>query len=184
MVGLSSQLKESSHKDLLNYALALQALFCFPLVICSLIVSSTANAGFAYGLLSSFLNMLFIGGSYYALQARRESMFIGFLVGVGCMLTIVNFANSIFWGQLSGCEPVAKPIGQYTCDHPAVYGAVCTFSVFIFLSQTIFTVGVTMWRSELILEMSNADAESIGPFYDDLPQASGHHDDKQESVDL
>ena len=184
MVGLATQVKNSSHKELLIYAVALQALFCFPLVVCSLVVSSTANAGFAYGLLTSFINMGFIGGAYYALQTRRDAMIIGGLIGMGGMLSAVNFANSIFWGQLSGCETVTKPIGQYTCDHPAVYGAVCSFSVFIFLSQAFFTVGVTMWRGELVLEIFNSDSDSAVGFYDDLPQASSHHDDKQESVDL
>lgn len=183
VTSFATHIKESDHKDLLKYSVMLQGLFCFPLVICSLVVSGTANSGFAYGLLTAFLNMIFIGGSYYALKERREAILIGFLIGVGAMMAIINFANSIFWGQLSGCEQVLKPIGQYTCDHPAAYGAVCTFSVFMFLTQLFFGTGLLLWRSELILETLNSDGDTAG-FYDDLPQASGHLDDKQESVDL
>ena len=183
IVGFATHIKESDHKDLLIYSVMLQALFCCPLVICSLVVSGTANSGFAYGLLTAFLNMGFIGGSYYTLKERREAIVLGFLIGVVAMLSIVNFSNSIFWGQLSGCEPVPKPIGQYTCDHPAAYGAVCTFSVFMFLTQIFFGTGLVLWRNELVLETLNSDGDTAG-FYDDLPQASCHRDDKQESVDL
>jgi hypothetical protein len=182
LVGFATHLQESERKQLLVYAVYLQAMFTVPLVILCLVVSGTANSGFAFGLFAALLNILFVGGSNYVLTQPRESIVIGFVIGVGTMMSMLNFMNSIFWGQLSGCEAVVQPVGQYTCDSPAAYGAVCTFSVFLFLTQGLFTVGMGLWKSELISDPAAPEVDTES-FYDDLPQASGHYD-KQQSVDL
>ncbi len=181
---LVTHIQDSEHKQLLVYSVALQALFTFPLVICCLFVSSVANAGFAYGLLVGFLNVVFVLGSYWTLKEKRESLYIGFMIGVGTMMSLLNFMNSIFWGQLSGCQPIPSNIHitQYSCDNPAAYGAVCTFSVFLFLSQGFFTVGATVWKDELISELRLVEDEAGS--YANLPLASQHESQSQQSVDL
>lgn len=81
------------------------------------------------------------------------------------MMTVLNFMTAIYWGQLSKCESVATTVAQYSCTNPDAYGAVCAFSVMMFLVQLFFTGGSIMWRGELISEAG---------LYDDLPQGSAH----------
>lgn len=54
----------------LLYATYTCAFFCFPFVICSLVVSGTANAGFN-AVLTAILNMCFIAESYYILKNSK-----------------------------------------------------------------------------------------------------------------
>lgn len=180
---LATHIQNSEHKQLLVYTVGCEALFTAPLVICCLFVSSVANAGFAYGLLVGLTNVIFVLGSYWALMEAREGLYIGFMIGVGTMMSLLNFMNSIFWGQLSGCQPVPSNIHitQYSCENPAAYGAVCTFSVFLFLSEGFFTVGAAMWKDELINELRLDDNEAA---YANLPLASQHEPELSESVDL
>jgi len=180
VTSFAQHIQESERKLLLVYTVGLQALFTGPLLICCLFVASVANAGFVYGILVAVLNLVYVLGAYWTLNKTREGLHVGFMIGVGTMMTILNFMNSIFWGQLSGCQQVKVHITQYSCDNPAAYGAVCTFSVFLFLSQGFFTVAATFWREELISDfnLSDNDAEA----YANLPLASSH--DKQESVEL
>ena len=183
VTALGVHIQDSEHKQLLVYTVGLEALFTAPLVICCLFVSSVANAGFAYGILVGFLNVIFVLGSYWTLKDKREGLYIGFMIGVSTMMSLLNFMNSIFWGQLSGCQPVPSHIHitQYSCENPAAYGAVCTFSVFLFLSQGFFTVGATIWKDELISELCLDTNKAV---YTNLPLASQHESQPSESVDL
>ena len=183
MATIGTHVQNSEHKQLLVYTVGLEALFTAPLVICCLFVSSVANAGFAYGLLVGLLNVVFVLGSYWTLKEAREGLYIGFMIGVSTMMSLLNFMNSIFWGQLSGCQPAPSHIHitQYSCENPAAYGAVCTFSVFLFLSQVFFTVGATIWKDELISEIRLDPNEAA---YANLPLASEHETQNSESVDL
>ena len=87
------------------------------------------------------------------------------------MLTAVNFMNSIFWGQLSGCTPLEEGVELpgYSCSAPGSYMFESVLTVFLFLSQIAFTFGVTNWRSELIV-----DEGSTPRGYDGIGQNSGH----------
>ena len=93
VTNLATHIQDSEHKQLLVYSVGL---FTFPLVICCLFVSSVANAGFAYGVLVGFLNVVFVLGSYWTLKENRDGLYIGFMIGVGTMMSLLNFMNSIF----------------------------------------------------------------------------------------
>jgi hypothetical protein len=81
------------------------------------------------------------------------------------MMTIINLMTAIFWGQLSNCKFIHGQLAGYTCTNHSAYGAVCAFAVFLFLTQLAFTVALSWWRSEFIMDTGS---------YDDLPQGSGH----------
>jgi hypothetical protein len=57
-------------KDLFLIPIGLEVLFAFAFVICSFVVSGTANAGFNC-VLTGFLNVAFIGGSYYVINNSK-----------------------------------------------------------------------------------------------------------------
>ena len=101
---------------------------------------------------------------------------IGFLIGVGCMISAMNFMASIFWGQLSGCKPLLDEIPGYTCTSTSTYTAVSVFSVFLFLCQIAFTGAVSLWRSELIVDEDRK--------YEGLGQSSHNPISAASSVDL
>ncbi len=82
------------------------------------------------------------------------------------MMTFLNFMTAIYWGQLSRCESLSYSIAQYSCSNRSAYAAVCAFSVFLFLLQGFFTVGVILWRGELINEAGGYDEISNSNPYD------------------
>lgn len=84
------------------------------------------------------------------------------------MMTLLNFMTAIYWGQLSLCESVSTSVSQYSCNNRVAYGAVCFFSVVLFLLQLAFTAGVTLWRGELM-----NDVEGAG--YDEISSHSTHN---------
>lgn len=63
-------LQSGAKRDLLLLALALGAVFTFCFTICSLVVSGTANVGFNI-VLTAFLNIAYIGGSYYIITNSK-----------------------------------------------------------------------------------------------------------------
>ncbi len=172
-----NHLMHAEKKQLLLYAIALQAVFVFPLTICCFVVAGTANAGFAFGLMVALINIVFVAGAYHVTTKSKTTFSVGFLLGVSCMVTALNFMNSIFWGQLSGCDGTVGPVAQYSCTNPAAYGALCTFSVFLFLTQLFFTVGLGLWKGEII--------EDADQMYEGLSQGSQHMSTQPStSVDL
>jgi hypothetical protein len=88
---------------------------------------------------------------------------IGFLIGVTATMSALNFMTAIFWGQLSRCTKGVVLTG-YSCTNPTAYGAVCAFSVLIFLLQAAICGAIVLWRNELISD----DASS----YDDAPSGA------------
>lgn len=81
------------------------------------------------------------------------------------MMVVLNLMTAIYWGQLSGCKIIRGQLAGYTCNNHAAYGAVCAFAVFLFLTQLAFTVALSWWRDEFIVEAAS---------YDELPPASSH----------
>jgi hypothetical protein len=80
-------------------------------------------------------------------------------------MAILNLMTAIYWGQLSGCKLIHGQLAGYTCKNRSAYGAVCAFAVFLFLFQLAFTVALSWWRDEFIVETAS---------YEDLPPASSH----------
>lgn len=70
------------------------------------------------------------------------------------MMTILNLMTAIYWGQLSHCNVISDNISQYSCYNRTAYGAVCFFSVVLFLLQLGFTAGTMSWRGELMNEQT------------------------------
>ncbi len=63
------QLSGNKSELLINVTL-LEAVVTFAFVICSFVVSSTANAGFNI-VLTGFLNIGFVAGSYYVIKKSK-----------------------------------------------------------------------------------------------------------------
>mmetsp|Transcript_22801 Transcript_22801/g.22024 ORF Transcript_22801/g.22024 Transcript_22801/m.22024 type:complete len:195 (+) Transcript_22801:135-719(+) len=158
-------LNSGAKRDLLLVALLMGAVFIFCFTICSLVVSGTANVGFNI-VLTAFLNIAYIAGSYYVITNSKTPIAIGFLIGVTATMSALNFMTAIYWGQLSKCTMgiVAK---GYSCTNPSAYGAVCAFAVFIFLLQSAICIALIVWRDELI---GNESSDN----YDDVTSNSFH----------
>ena len=60
----------ASKQELLFAVIALEVFFIFPFMICSFVVSSTANAGFNC-VLTGFLNLALAGGSYQVIKTSK-----------------------------------------------------------------------------------------------------------------
>lgn len=158
------KINSSDKKEQLLLLLLSASVFTFSFTICALVVSGTANAGFNV-VFTALLNAGWIGGSYYVVRNSKTPLAIGFLIGVSCMMSILDFMTAIYWGQLSKCSKTSALISQYSCSNPTAYGAVCFFAVFLFLVQLAFSVAVILWRSELIHEAG---------LYDDISTSSSH----------
>lgn len=158
-------------KDVMKLIIFVEAVATFAFVICSFVVAGTANVGFNC-VLTGFLNIAFVAGSYYVINNSKSPIAIGFLIGTSGMLTILSFMTAVYWGQLSRCDEYysAYNITQYTCANKAAYGAVCAFSVILFLLQGAFTVVVVIARGDLINETG---------LYDDI--SSNMHNQNQSS---
>jgi hypothetical protein len=57
-------------QDILLGILGFQALCALPLVICSFVVSNSANAGFN-AVLTAFLDLAYIGGAFYVVRNSK-----------------------------------------------------------------------------------------------------------------
>lgn len=156
-----SYLISGNKKDVIGFLILLQAVTTFAFVICSFVVAGTANMGFNC-VLTGFLNIALVAGAHYVVENSKSPIAVGFLIGTAGMMTILSFMTAVFWGQLSRCEE-ASGITQYTCTNKVAYGAVCAFSIILFLLQGAFTAGVAVWRGELINESGVYDDISSGP---------------------
>jgi hypothetical protein len=58
-------------QELFTYAIYADAFLCFPLLICSFVVASTANAGFNC-VLTAFLNIAFAAGAYFVIKKSKS----------------------------------------------------------------------------------------------------------------
>lgn len=74
---VKAQLNGNKTELLLNVTV-LEAIVTFAFVICSFVVSGTANAGFNV-VLTGFLNMGFIAGSYYVIKKSKAPIAVSFL---------------------------------------------------------------------------------------------------------
>eukprot|EP01038_Epipyxis_sp_PR26KG_P007606 gene7606-10356_t len=152
-------------KQLITNILAVESVVCFCFVICSFIVGNTSNVGFNC-VLTGFLNVAFIIGSYYVTHQSKSPIAVGFLIGVSAMMTILSFMTAVYWGQLSRCEKVSYSVAHYSCTNRGAYAAVCTFSVFLFLIQVAFTAIITVFRGDFITAESSS--------YQDISSSSTH----------
>ena len=154
-------------RQIMTLTVGAEAFLALPLTICCFVVAGTANAGFN-AVLTALLNIAFIAGSYYVVNNSKTPIAIGFLIGASVMIMLLNFMTSVYWGQLSKCQVVTSSVAQYSCSNPDAYGAVCAFSVMMFLANVVFTTLIIMWRGELI-----SDVGAFEP-YDNLPTSSSH----------
>jgi hypothetical protein len=63
-------LKGGNKQNLLMGLIAIETIITFAFVVSCFVVSSTANAGFN-AVLTAFLNVAFVGGSYYVLKKSK-----------------------------------------------------------------------------------------------------------------
>ena len=96
----------SKKRALLMYGVYLQAGLLVPLTL-TFFVNGTENFGFNV-IFILLLNIAFVAGSYHLVDKGGSPIAIGFLIGISSMLACINFMDSIFWGQLSGCKPQPK----------------------------------------------------------------------------
>lgn len=157
----------SDKRQILQLSLVVQAVVVLCFSITSFLVSSTANAGFNV-VLNAFLNVGFVGGSYYALKAKAP-IAIGFLMGVTLMMAMLDLTTAIYWGQLSHCSKISGvAIDQYSCQNRTTYGAVCAFASILFILKTFFLCGVVYWHQCLI--------DETGVYEDVLQGSTGRGD--------
>jgi len=138
------------------------------LLITSLAVSDTPNAGFNI-VLTSLLFELFTLGGLYVLTKSQSPVAVGFLLGVGTMMTIMGLMTAIYWGQLSGCTQILNSIdissdviSQYACNHKGGYRAICIFSTLLFLLSGGFTGLLAVCKDELFEGNITARYDTIG----------------------
>lgn len=63
--------------EIIVILIAIEAIFIFPLMICSFVVASTANAGFNC-VLTGFLNASLAGGCYYVITKSKAPIAVGY----------------------------------------------------------------------------------------------------------
>jgi hypothetical protein len=176
-----SLITSGDKKEILNSLIMACGFFTFPFIICSLVVAGTANAGFNV-VLTGLLNAGFVGGAQFVIKNSKTPIAIGFLLGTAGMMAVLNFMTAIYWGQLSKCKYYSSYYTSYSCSQTHAYGAVCAFAVFIFFSQLLFTVGVGLWRGELISEAGLYDEVTSTTPYED--EKIGSHTPQTVSTDL
>jgi hypothetical protein len=141
----------SDKRQILQLSLVVETLIVFCFSITSFLVSSTANAGFNV-VLNAFLNVGYVGGSYYALKAKAP-IAIGFLMGVTLMMAVLDLMTAVYWGQLSHCEKLPnEAIDQYSCHNRTTYKAVSVFASILFIIKTLFLGAVAYWQQDLVDE--------------------------------
>jgi hypothetical protein len=166
-------LESNGKRGKLVIGLALIASFSFALVICSFFVAGTANAGFNIVLTSS-LNVGFVVGGYHVLKNSKTPIALGFLIGCASGLSLLNFVNGVYWGQLSHCTILvgagagSSGLSQYSCSNPTAYGAVSAFSVLLFVSQAAMAGFLVVWRAALINHGDDGNHD------DAMPHGHGH----------
>eukprot|EP00981_Chlorochromonas_danica_P000040 scaffold26_cov159-Ochromonas_danica.AAC.3 len=144
-------LQSYSKQDILLGVVIFQAICAVPFLICSIVVSGTANAGFNC-VLTSFLNIAYVAGAFFVVRNSKAP--------------IANLMTAIYWGQLSHCKQVNRSIAQYSCSNPTAYGAVSAFASLLFIAQTALVAIIVIWRAYLIQEVSTyvgipRDEESV-----------------------
>ncbi len=85
--------------DTLKAIIGLEAILTFAFVICSFVVAGTANAGFNC-VLTAFLNIAFIGGSYHVIKNSKAPIAV----------SICNLMTSISW---SACFSKPKLVSVF-----------------------------------------------------------------------
>jgi hypothetical protein len=158
---IMANLANANKKEIMVMIIGLETLATLAFVICSFVVAGTANVGFNC-VLTGFLNIAFVAGSYYVITNSKSPIAVGFLIGTSGMITILSFMTAVFWGQLSNCDRLVG-ITQYTCTNKVAYGAVCAFAVILFLLQGAFSAAVIVWRGDLINETGLYDDISSSP---------------------
>mmetsp|Transcript_25546 Transcript_25546/g.43082 ORF Transcript_25546/g.43082 Transcript_25546/m.43082 type:complete len:224 (-) Transcript_25546:72-743(-) len=154
----------SDKRQILQLSLIVQSLFVFCFSITAFLVSSTANAGFNV-VLNAFLNVGFVGGSFYAVKAKAP-IAIGFLIGVTMMMAMLDLMTAIYWGNLSHCTKITDEVlEQYSCQNRTTYQAVCVFASILCILKTVFVVALVKWHQLLIDETGvygNISQDSTG----------------------
>ena len=164
----------SDKRQVLQLSLVVQALVVFCFSITAFLVSSTANAGFNV-VLNGFLNVGYVGGSFYALKANAP-IAIGFLIGVTLMMAVLDLMTAIYWGNLSHCSkiPHDEVLDQYSCQNRSTYRAVCAFASILFILKIMFLGALLKWHQSLIDETG---------LYDEVLQGSSGRGDGGVGVD-
>lgn len=104
-------------------------------------------------MLNAFINVTYVGGSFYALNYKAQAIFMGVLIGVTVMLAILDFMTAVYWGQLSHCTKLShEAIDQYSCQNRTTYGAVSAFASILFVLKTVFLGFLIYWHEDLIDE--------------------------------
>ena len=143
-------LGDSSHSELFAYVIAAEALFCFCYVVSSLFLLSNPYAGFI-----SFVYGLALTGSvglkWWSVRAKDRVLY-GATVGVVFLLVGMSLQQAIFWGQSAGCVSAAtgRRLLGADCNHVGAMRSVCTFSVFLFLADSVFLALLLRFKDALL----------------------------------
>jgi len=139
------------HTQLIDATLAAQSVFVLCLLISALFLLSNSYSGFVL-FLYGVIWMCWIPGSYYSTRMASGRLLYGVMLGVGAVLAILTLMEAIFFGQSSGCSqtPKRRLLLGIECYQTGAMKSVCTFSVFLFISQIIFLVVVLRHKDELL----------------------------------
>lgn len=78
-------IRNAAKQDILLALVAFQTLCAVPLLICSLVVSGTANAGFNC-FLTACLNLAYIGGTFFVVRNSTAPIAVSPLFPCCCLL--------------------------------------------------------------------------------------------------
>ena len=127
----------------------------------SISVADTENSGFNI-VVTACLLLLYPLISYYIIGNYRKPLYIGGIIGSGIILTVLIFETSIYWGQLSLCEPVDIEINHYSCDNRIGYRFVSLFGIVVTILQFCFTAYMIYKQEDLLKDYLEYEELSTG----------------------
>eukprot|EP00286_Rhodomonas_abbreviata_P000083 CAMPEP_0181288518 /NCGR_PEP_ID=MMETSP1101-20121128/377_1 /TAXON_ID=46948 /ORGANISM="Rhodomonas abbreviata, Strain Caron Lab Isolate" /LENGTH=181 /DNA_ID=CAMNT_0023392649 /DNA_START=105 /DNA_END=650 /DNA_ORIENTATION=+ len=144
-----------SHQECIDWLIKGQAGITACYLISALIIGGNSYAGFN----AVFLGLVFSGGigaTYYGLKMHVSRTHFGMLLGGAIILMFISLESSIFWGQYGDCSTPSNPNSRRLnplgpeCTHTATMKAVCTFSVFMFLSYIVMIALLVHFKDEIL----------------------------------
>ena len=143
------RLDSFTSSQLIDGLLNLQAGLIVAYGLSAVFVLSNKYGGTNAGL----LGIIFLGFLYATHQGIKQQLsrtsFGGVLAGA-VFLTFMSLQSAIFWGQYSNCSKLEDDDFDNECHHVPAMKAVCTFSVFLFLSYLAQVFILLRFKDEIL----------------------------------
>ena len=180
-----------THNEILDWTLQGQSLFTLCYLISSLVVGRNSFAGFN-AILLGLIFAAFIAATFYGLKKYPSRLHFGLIMGGASILIFTSLESAIFWGQYSNCEKYSESVfywrfyddGKRTghippeCDNRSAMKAVCSFSVFMFLSYIVLIAAMIRFKNDILVnvpfqEVSYSSIRSFEPGHMDAAVPAG-----------